>query len=466
MKQVYFKNSVVSFWRFFFAVVVVSFMYSCSDTEMGETDGLDMSGLKKIVSYEVTIDDAREELEGILSYVDKRFTRNSEIIPRSISSSFTVKTDLNNGCVNTGLNKVSSETKKEGSELFPIHVFNFSDERGFALMSGDARTPSLIALSDKGSIDTLKVIDNPGFAIFVEGLQSSFNSGFDSGFNPGVVDSTHVGGIPTYEYGPWENYYYSRDGYCNVAWGQGAYYNDLCPMVNGERTVTGCVATSVAQLMAANKYPASYKNYQFDWFSMTASDNIYSVSDDAKHQIAVLMSELGKSENLNVSYGVTGSGAQATDIPRTLVNFGYSNGGQLKDYVTKQVSDELKNGHCVLLSGYANKSEYKMGGVVVRTFYTNGHAWLGHGLLERRRNVRVYNGTSSSGYTELASYILCNWGWDGYHNGFYLSNAFNAGANPYNPNSYSSSYKKASEPGVGNNSNYRYLVKAVTGIRK
>lgn len=461
MKQIYFKNSVVSFWRFMFAVVVISFISSCSDTEMGETSEHGMPVLKKTVSYDVTIDEAREELEGILSYVDERFTRSSEIIPRSICSSFTIKTDLKNGNVDTGLNRVSSE-KKDDSELFPIHVFNFSDEKGFALMSGDARVPSLIALSDKGSIDTLQIIDNPGFAVFVEGLQSSFNSGF----NPGVIDSTHIGGIPTYDYGPWENYYYSRDGYCNVSWGQGSSYNDLCPVINGQRALTGCVATSVAQLMAANKYPTSYKNYQFDWLSMTANDNIYSVSDDAKYQIAVLMSELGTSENLNVSYGVTASGAQAADIPRTLVNFGYSNGGQLKDYSTEQVSDELKNGHCVVLSGYANKLENKLGNVVVRTFYTNGHAWLGHGLLERRRNVRVYNGSSSSGYTELASYILCNWGWDGYHNGFYLSNAFNAGANPYNPNLYSSPYKKTNASIVDNNNYYRYLVKAVTGIRK
>jgi len=38
---------------------------------------------------------------------------------------------------------------------------------------------------------------------------------------------------------------------CATKWNQSPYYNALCPYDNtyGERTVTGCVATAMAQVM-------------------------------------------------------------------------------------------------------------------------------------------------------------------------------------------------------------------------
>ena len=70
------------------------------------------------------------------------------------------------------------------------------------------------------------------------------------------------------------------------------------------------------------------------------------------------MIDLGTSENLNMSYNTKtngGSGAKSQNIPRTLKNFGYSDGGHLIDYNTKTIVSELKNKHSVLVSGFSHK---------------------------------------------------------------------------------------------------------------
>lgn len=41
----------------------------------------------------------------------------------------------------------------------------------------------------------------------------------------------------------------------DIAFSQFSPYNDRCPMYNGERTVTGCLATAMAQIMAYYRYP-------------------------------------------------------------------------------------------------------------------------------------------------------------------------------------------------------------------
>jgi len=46
-------------------------------------------------------------------------------------------------------------------------------------------------------------------------------------------------------------------------WGQGEPYNILCPEIEGQRCVTGCVATALAQVMCTLRWPA-----QYDWDDM------------------------------------------------------------------------------------------------------------------------------------------------------------------------------------------------------
>lgn len=391
------------------------------------------------VKYATTrsIDDARKELEKLLEDVyGYQTTKGSN--SKRIKNAFT----LNGG---------RTSRSGDGGQL-QVHVFNFENQEGFALMAANEEMPSLLALAESGEISESEAVSNPGFALFLEGVEQefvdkhAFNEASSELFNRKV-------------YGEWENEVLTpQGGYCKVTWGQDCPYNLYCPLEDGEETLTGCVTTAVAQYMSIHKYPSSYNGYSFNWEEMTAEAKASHCTDEVQDQIARLMAELGKESNLHVAYGIQVSSAKYKNIKRSLKDFGYSNGGELNDYDTETVVEELKNGNCVLVGGYSHKQEQTFIGIKVSPKYLGGHLWLCHGLLKRSRKIYFYIDNSYQGYiTETEWYPLCNWGWDGYHDGYYLSGAFDASKKP----TYSLETKSE-----GEDENYQYRITAITGIRK
>ena len=398
------------------------------------------------VEYATTrsIDDARKELEKLLEDIyGSQTTKGSK--SKTIKNAYT----LNGG-----------QTSRSGDgEQLQVYVFNFENQEGFALMTANEEMPSLLALAENGEISESETVSNPGFALFLEGVEHEFVNKHTFEEATGELFIRKV-------YGEWENIVYKPCGYCEVTWGQREPYNSYCPMKDTIRTATGCVATAVAQYMSIHKYPTSYNGYSFNWEEMTAAAEASGCTDEAQDQIARLMFELGKKANLNMEYGVSedgGSSAKYRNIKRTLKDFGYSDGGELNDYDTETVVAELKSGHCVLAGGYSHKKERSFIGIKVSPEYSRGHMWLCHGLLERHRKIEMYIDGTYKGYTiEYEWYPLCNWGWEGYHDGYYLSNAFSANLNP----KYAIDTKNADADYTGTQYNYQYKTTAITGIRK
>ncbi|MCX4265052.1 MAG: C10 family peptidase, partial [Muribaculaceae bacterium] len=104
-------------------------------------------------------------------------------------------------------------------------------------------------------------------------------------------------------------------------------------------------------LWGTYKYPNEYAGYIFNWSEMIAKPTATSCTADAQNQIARLMEQLGSSQNLSANYGLNATGAPMHRIPRTLENFGYSNGGSYLPYDTTAVVNELSTGHPVLVEG-------------------------------------------------------------------------------------------------------------------
>ena len=92
-------------------------------------------------------------------------------------------------------------------------------------------------------------------------------------------------------------------------WGQSGPYNMNCPLLDGDSTLTGCVATAAAQIMYYYKYPESAKGqgcyvldgdtvweemnqYTFDWNNMV---DVYDAkaTDEQKEAVAELMKACG-----------------------------------------------------------------------------------------------------------------------------------------------------------------------------
>lgn len=203
---------------------------------------------------------------------------------------------------------------------------------------------------------------------------------------------------------------------CTAHWGQDYPYNFFCPSINGELTVTGCVATAIAQIMYYHRYPQQgfgskcyeengkelnldFTKYKFNWDKML--DKVDGYSDtDAIEEIARLMKVCGISVEMdyNTSNG-GGSGARDDLVPSALINhFGYDQSLHLeyRDYYQAETWNNM------IYASLANGPVYYGG----TTLAGGGHAF-------------VCDGYDSDGYFHI------NWGWNGDYNGFFLLSALN-----------------------------------------
>lgn len=62
---------------------------------------------------------------------------------------------------------------------------------------------------------------------------------------------------------------------------------------------------------------------------------------------------------------------------------------------------------------------------------------------------------------ERESYVLCNWGWGGLHNGYFLNKVFNASAGYVYPDTIPANNVRKS----GKDYNYKYRIHADWGVR-
>lgn len=336
-----------------------------------------------------------------------------------------------------------------------VHIFNFEGEQGYAVMSGDSRLPSLIALTESGELQKNGKNSNPGVGTFMSGLRIISKDSL-----PTAPIVTPINPGEDYKvYGQWVNTVYPAK--CPVKWGQDDPYNAECPMVSGKRAPTGCVATAVAQLMACYKHPLSYDIYNYDWDGMTASPMAKNISYQAQESLALLMRKLGIYSNLDMTYTSDVSGADTGHVPRTLVRFDFSNGGAFFNYQSDNVVNELKAGYPLIVDGKHSYENHHFIGIHWRT-YNGGHAWLIHGLLERTREIKIYDGFGKYKYStyETLYYPNCNWGWDGIDDGYFLTGVFDVikGAD-FDEN------LNAGKPDSGAY-NFQYKIKTVLGIRK
>ena len=202
-------------------------------------------------------------------------------------------------------------------------------------------------------------------------------------------------------------------------WNQGAPYNDYCFTIAADGTetksVTGCVATSMAQVMYYYKYPSvghgsiSYKHGDsgtysmdfsskaFNWDEMLPTYYPHSYTEEQADAVAYLMKACGYS--VRMDYGKGESGASGTAIAGALIDyFGYSNAIQVqtRDFYTyndwvNMIYNNLKEVGPLVYNGSA---------------LDGGHSF-------------VCDGYDGNGYFHF------NWGWGGMSDGYYLLDALN-----------------------------------------
>ena len=202
------------------------------------------------------------------------------------------------------------------------------------------------------------------------------------------------------------------DALVQTKWNQGSPYNNLCPKIGTTTTVTGCVATAMAQVMKFWEHPvtgtdshsytwnnqslsADFGATTYEWSLMT---NTYgsSSTNDEKAAVATLMHHCGVS--VEMDYGISsagGSAASTYDVMSALQTyFSYAPNMQYKskdDYEDEvwitMLKNELNDGRPMQYRGSDAGGE-------------GGHSFV------------------CDGYDSDDKFHF-NWGWGGYCDGFY-----------------------------------------------
>lgn len=200
-------------------------------------------------------------------------------------------------------------------------------------------------------------------------------------------------------------------------WDQSEPYNKMCPESGGNLCVTGCVATSMAQVMNYFKYPEkgegriSYRadrinktlrmdlsEQSFSWDEMLNEYVTGAYTESQADAVAYLMKACGYSVEMNYSPSV--SGATGEDIANALrTNFFYDGGC----YAQKRILTSWDNWSELIYNNLKTK-----GPVII-----NGQSPLdgGHSF--------VCDGYDGNGYFHF------NWGWGGMSDGYYALDALN-----------------------------------------
>lgn len=300
----------------------------------------------------------------------------------------------------------SKRVKSVSGEVPAYYVFPNGEGKGFTVVSGDDRLPEVVGYSDKGTYDEENLPSNyVGFMKAYEEMVGQLDNG-DSRASASIAEAKALrsSGYQQPTVAPLLG---------SIQWNQMTPYNNMCPKYNGsDRSVTGCVATAMAQVMMYYQYPKTLqtdipayvtkkygiaigrinKGEIYDWDNMLpqyASYEPLNYTDAQAAAVAKLLYHCGAA--CEMDYGPS-SGANVT--PAILSTyFGYDS--DLMQDLTRdaftlaewsQIMDkELSAKRPILYSGRSSDG---------------GHEF-------------VCDGTDGNGLYHI------NWGWGGYQDGYF-----------------------------------------------
>ena len=206
-------------------------------------------------------------------------------------------------------------------------------------------------------------------------------------------------------------------------WGQGAPFNRFCPLdTNGKRTITGCTATAISEVMYFHKHPKAGTGtlpgytktngitiedrplgYEYEWDKMLPKYKNVAYTDEEANAVARLMSDVGVMCQAKYGTSATSAGSK-TGVPRLATYFGYDK--SILFFVHNYLTDEQWK--------EALMEELGIGRPLV--CYANiPSGGAGHNFV-------------IDGYDEADRFHV-NWGWNGGSNGYFSIGAFYGGYN-------------------------------------
>ena len=328
---------------------------------------------------------AQRSSEDALSIARSFFMQSSSIATRNAADVqlVAVSSDL--------LNSTSTRSVTNGNAFY---IYN-NAHSAYVIVSGDDRMKPVLGYSDNGSFITENLpVNILSWLEYYNAAYENIKNGKKVFAEPKLLIRKSFPASISPLLG-------------EINWNQDAPYNNACPMIQGQRSVTGCMATAMAMILKYYEYPAKgtghysytsngvqysfdYGNTTFDWNNMLPQYSGTYTTEQAD-AVAQLMYACGVS--VEMEYSPSSSGAYSFKVGQALIDyFGYDEnlGYIYREYFTSEewmnlIKKEISEGRPVLYNG-ASKD-------------------VGHEF--------VFDGYDTQDMVHV------NWGWGGANNGYF-----------------------------------------------
>lgn len=281
---------------------------------------------------------------------------------------------------------------KMAGRVSGLYVFNAEQNQGYVIVSNDDRTAPILGYSETGTLDPDNMPCN--MRAWLQGYADEI-----AWLNEHNIQLTGIATLPRRTPSAVKA---PIAPLVKTHWNQGSPYNDKCPEYkSGEKSVTGCVATAMAQAMYYHQFAnmtgeipgyttgsyginvAALPAVDFDWANMQL-EYTGSETDEQKAAVAKLMQYCGAA--VEMDYGPS-SGASLSIIANVMKNcFGYNATTQTAARSVYSYAEwieiiyhELKQGRPVLYGGQSSGGghEFVCDGYQGEDFFHINWGWGG-----------------------------------------------------------------------------------------
>lgn len=283
------------------------------------------------------------------------------------------------------------------------YVFANGEDKGFTIVSGDDRMPEVVGYSAQGTYDPDHLPAN--YVGFMKAYQETVEALLKG-------DAQVSGGLA--EVRQWRAERASSAAVApllgGIKWNQMAPYNNMCPLYEGtNRSVTGCVATAMAQVMMYYQYPKKLKSTIESYTTKAYGINIPAIYSGATYDWDNMLPDYSKSDY---------NSAQADAVAKLM----YHCGAAVKmDYGPSSGANVTP----AILATYFGYDADLMQDLTRTVFTLQQWMTLIDNELKAKRPI-LYSGQSSDGGHEFVcdgsdgkGLYHINWGWGGYQDGYF-----------------------------------------------
>lgn len=300
----------------------------------------------------------------------------------------------------------SKRIKSVSGEVPAYYVFPNGEGKGFTVVSGDDRLPEVVGYSDKGTYDEENLPSNyVGFMKAYEEMVGQLDNG-DSRASASIAEAKALrsSGYQQPTVAPLLG---------SIQWNQMTPYNNMCPKYNGsDRSVTGCVATAMAQVMMYYQYPKTLQTDIHAYVTKKYGIAIGRINKGEIYDWDNMLPQYASYEPLNYTV------AQAAAVAKLLYHCGVA---CEMDYGPSSGANVTP----AILSTYFGYDSDLMQDLNRDVFTLAEWSQIMDEELSAKRPI-LYSGQSSDGGHEFVcdgtdgnGLYHINWGWGGYQDGYF-----------------------------------------------